>query len=473
MKILLPFLVLTSSLAAQQTGVRFGRSEIRRVLLLAREAALQEERDEEGSTGGSLPQRLQLLMIGFRSIDDLQDAASLQKRVNKDHKGDVLIAPLHAQASDHQKLRAEALQLSSDYDRSTAMSRIVKQEIDDGFVDDAIQSIPSIPDADTRAEVFSDVGAFLWKQGKQDDAKTAFEKAINSALEIKNVDSARARQAQAFQLGNIARVRYEAGDVDGALSIFSMMEAIALKDAMAVNAYDFCSSSISTQAQLGLLDRLQNANACTANPVQRAFIEGEIAKQQLIHSDPTKALPPEIERDDVANKIDTLADVAKSRADAEDQAGAMIVLDRAWALGKPLTVAPAWVAHRLHRIAMLYLDLGAQDKAMLVVEKIRSLKEATQSPRERYDFLFDLAVGYGALGRFDEAHSYVKEMAEYPNEQACNLVGYQETEQGQADEAVSWAKGIKDSAARTSALAGIVEAMLDANQAAADKDKDR
>jgi hypothetical protein len=110
---------------------------------------------------------------------------------------------------------------------------------------------------------------------------------------------------------------------------------------------------------------------------------------------------------------------------------------------------------------------------MLVVEKIRSLKEATESPRERYDFLFDLAVGYGALGRFDEAHSYVKEMAEDPNEQACNLVEYQETQQGQADEAVSWAKGIKDSAARTSALAGIVEAMLDANQAAADKEKDR
>ena len=75
MKILLAFLVLTSSLAAQQTGVPFGRSEIRRVLLLAREAALQEERDEEGATGGSLPQRLQLLMIGFRSIDDRQEGS--------------------------------------------------------------------------------------------------------------------------------------------------------------------------------------------------------------------------------------------------------------------------------------------------------------------------------------------------------------------------------------------------------------
>lgn len=473
MRILLALLVLTSSLAAQQTTAPFSRSEIRRVLLLAREAALQQERDEAGATGGSLPERLQLLMTGFRSIDDLQDAASLQKRVNKDHKGDVLIAPLHAQASDYQKLRVEALHLSSDYDRSTAMSRLVKQEIDDGFVDDAIQSVPSIPDADTRAEVFSDVGAFLWKQGKRDDAKKAFEKAINSALEIKNEDSARARQRQANQLGNAARVRYEAGDVEGALSIFGMMEAKFVKEALEVNAYDFCSVSISTQAQLGLADRLQNENACSGNPVQQVFIEGEIAKQQLIHYDPTKALPPEIERDDVGNKIDVLADIAKSRADAGDQAGAMIILDRAWALGKPLTVAPAWVAHRLHRIAMLYVDLGAQDKAMLVVEKIRSLKEATESPRERYDFLFDLAVEYGALGNFDEAHSYVKEMGEYPNEQACNLVGYQETEQGQADEAVSWAKQIKDSAARTSALAGIVEAMLEVNQAAAEKLTDR
>lgn len=467
MRILLPVLVLASSLAAQQSNPPFAPSEIRRVLLLASEAALQEERDEAGSTGGSLPGRLQLLMTGFRSIDDLQDASSLQKRVNKDHKGDVLIAPLHAQVSDYQKLRAEALQLSTDYDRSTAMSRLVEQEIDDGFVDDAIQSVPSIPDADTRAEVFSDVGAFLWKQGKQDRAKTAFEKAVNSALEMENWDWAGALQAEAFQLGNIARIRYEAGDVEGGLSILSMMEAKSVKKAMQVNAYDFCSNSISVQVQLGLIDRLQNATACPATPIERAFIEGEIAKQQLIHADPTKALPTEIERDEVGNKIDALADVAKSRANAEDQAGAMIVLDRAWALGKPLTVAPAWVAHRLHRIAMLYVDLGARDKAMLVVQKVRSLKEAAESPRERYDFLFDLAVEYGALGDFDQAHAYVKEMGASPNEQACNLVGYQQTEQGQADEAVLWAKGIKDSAARTSALAGIVEAMLDANRAAA------
>ena len=87
------------------------------------------------------------------------------------------------------------------------------------------------------------------------------------------------------------------------------------------------------QAQFGRFSIACKTQPHAATPLERAFIEGtEIAKQQLIHSDPTKALPPEIERDDVANKIDTLADVAKSRTDAEDQAGAMIVLDRAWAL---------------------------------------------------------------------------------------------------------------------------------------------
>ena len=63
MKILLAFLVLTSSLAAQQTGVPFGHSEIRRVLLLARESALQGRTGGERVDGRFAPTRLPLLMI--------------------------------------------------------------------------------------------------------------------------------------------------------------------------------------------------------------------------------------------------------------------------------------------------------------------------------------------------------------------------------------------------------------------------
>lgn len=80
-------LALTLSLAAQQSAstpgrVTFSRNEIRGVLLLARESALKEEREEGGMQGGTLPEHLQALMADFRSIDDWYDAVVLRDRVN-------------------------------------------------------------------------------------------------------------------------------------------------------------------------------------------------------------------------------------------------------------------------------------------------------------------------------------------------------------------------------------------------------
>ncbi len=89
MRVLVAFLTLAPLLAAQNSNqpshsdLPFAESDIRRVLILARDAALQQQRPEDGMLGGWLPEHIQTLMAGFRTIDDWQDAAVLQKGATK------------------------------------------------------------------------------------------------------------------------------------------------------------------------------------------------------------------------------------------------------------------------------------------------------------------------------------------------------------------------------------------------------
>src|SRR6202041_3243920 len=126
--------VLAPILAAQDTtqpnsDLPFADSDIRRVLILARDAALQQQRVEDGTLGGSLPGSLRTLMTGFRAIDDWQDAVVLQKRVSKVHKADVLCAPPHATPGDYERIRHSAAQIDSGYARDNALQRLVPKNL--------------------------------------------------------------------------------------------------------------------------------------------------------------------------------------------------------------------------------------------------------------------------------------------------------------------------------------------------------
>jgi hypothetical protein len=73
--------------------------------------------------------------------------------------------------------------------------------------------------------------------------------------------------------------------------------------------------------------------------------------------------------------------------------------------------------------------MGERAKGETVLQQLRASKESVASPRERYDFLYDLAVGFAEFGFFDQARSYISEMGRDPNEQACNVVAYEQARQ--------------------------------------------
>jgi hypothetical protein len=468
MRVLAAFLVLAPLLAAQDTtqpnsDLPFAESDIRRVLILARDAALQQQRAEDGMLGGLLPDRLQTLTAGFRAIDDWQDAVVLQKRVNKAHKADVLCAPPHATPGDYDRIRHSAAHIDSGYDRDNALQRLVSQELADGFVDDAEQSVPSISSSQIRSETYTDIAVFRWKQGQENAAGRSFAAAVDATLEGKDSSVLDPLEREAGELDKIAERRYEAGDVAGALVMFAHLHSMAEEADEPFRSY-LCAYSARTQLGLGLFDGSRSAADCIKDAKDRKSVENAIAEKESGQFMPSKAITNAMRVTNPEDRLVRLADVAAAQAESGNTKEATHALDQAVGVAQRLSKPDHYVAYPLRRIALTYLEIGEREKGETVLQELRASKESVASPRERYDFLYDLAVGYAEFGFFDQAHLYISEMGRDPNEQACNAVAYEQAQQGEAEEAVAWGEKLKDPAARTSALVGVVEAMLEANK---------
>jgi tetratricopeptide (TPR) repeat protein len=418
--------------------------------------------------GGWLPDRLQTLMSGFRAIDDWPDAAVLQGRVNKAHRADVLSAPPHATPGDYQQVRHAAERIDSQYDHDAALQRLVSQELADGFVDDAEQSVSSISGARIRSETYTNVAIFRWKQGQVDAAGRSFEAAVNAALQTKDTFMVNPLEGEASDLDNIAKRRYEAGDVAGAVGMFAHLHTMAEGADEPFRTY-LCGYLARTQLDLGLFDGARSAAKCIKDANDRKSVENEIADKETEQSVPSKAITDAMGISNPEDQMARLAELGAKQAEAGNTNDAMRALDQAVGVAQHLSAPDHYVAYPLRRIAFMYLEMGERAKGETVLRRLRALKESIASPREQYDFLYDLAVGYADFGFFEEAHSYIREMDPYPNEQACNVVAYEQAQQGEMEEAVIWAEKLADPAARTSALVGVVEAMLEANEASTTK----
>jgi tetratricopeptide (TPR) repeat protein len=471
-------LALTLPMIAQQAPsvhrkVTFSTNRIRGVLLLARESALKEERDEDGMQGGSLPEHLQMMMAGFRSIDDWEDAVILRDHVNEDHRVDVICAPPHATRADYESLR-KSVQTLVENRRDEGLQRLINQELSDGFVDEAEETATGFLDSRVRSDAYAEIAVSCWKAGEREKASRLFQTAVDAALKMKPMYGEVDQTAERIpgQLGSIAEQRYRTGDQAGALEFLSQAKV------MAEDVVGFRDSALTgianTQTDLGLLNDARATAAEIENEVFRSGVLDGIREQEMLESPASATIRLVLDLVDAgAFKARELVAVASKQGDRGDTRGATETLDRAFDVVQesdpanvphPANARDVGLSYRL--IAIGYSDVGANQKAAVVLHQLASIKEASSLVLDRYAYLFDLAVGYAALGGFNRAHGFVNEMGKYPNEQACETVSYEDVRHGHVRVAVRWAKAMKDSGARTSALVGIVSAMLDMNEEA-------
>jgi tetratricopeptide (TPR) repeat protein len=470
-------LALTLPLVAQKTAsapnkVTFSTNEIKGVLLLARESALKEEYDEGQMQGGTLPGHLQVLMAGFRSINDWADAVVLRDHVNEDHKVDVVCAPPHATLADYKALRRSVKKLD-EYHHDDGLLRLIDQELTDKFLDEAERSANDFLDFQRQSDAYIEIALSRWKAGDRNKAGQLFQSATNAALKMKPMFGEPDQTAERIpgQLSKIAEQQYLVGDEAGAL------ELLRRSKAMAQDAGGFRDNALEgialTQCRLGLLSDARDT-AAALDRFKEDVLE-EISEQETLEPSAKEATKQILGlADSGAFKARMLTSLASKQKDSGEIREAIKTLDRAFRVVResdptgvrhPANARDIGFSHRL--IAIGYSDMEENQKAAAVLRNLASIKEASSSTLDRYDYLFDLAAGYAGMGDFSRAHGFVDEMGKYPNEQACEIVGDEATRHGHAEEAVRWAKKLKDLGARTSALVGISSAMLDIAEAGA------
>lgn len=110
--------LMPSALLAQKPEVSkhsYSTEAIRQVLILARDAVLQEQSDGDSAWLG---RHQEAIILSFKSIDDWQDASVLQKKTGS------LYAPPHPTLADYKALQ-DSLRNLDEYAREPSLSVVV------------------------------------------------------------------------------------------------------------------------------------------------------------------------------------------------------------------------------------------------------------------------------------------------------------------------------------------------------------
>ena len=462
-----PLIAQVAPTSTGSSNVPIPNDKIREVLVLARDATL-EQQQKEGGGDSFLSEKIQALMTDFRAIDNWQNAIALRARVIKEYKIDVdYIAPPHSTPTDYEVLTKSTLQLDQ-YKRAEALQYIVTQELAAGYLDAAQQTAASIPEAWMQSQSYAEIGTLFWKHGNKDLASKMFQTAADKARKIQ---SPLAVMDVPEQLNRVAEQRYKAGDSTGTMEMLTQLKTMAeIADGYIRDRS--LERLARTECDLGLLEQARDLVGRIEDEIYRKSVERCIAYQEVVEAEPTEAVIKALAVPDREQQLEMLTDIASKQREQGKTTETLATLDQAFRISRELLpdpINPSLIAYRFRLMASTYMDLGAKAKAEAVLRRLNDLKNATPTPRDQYDFLVDLSVGYAALGDFDLSHQYVSEMGDNLDEQACDMIGYEQTSQGQAEQAIKWARGLADPAARASALVGIAKAMLDANEELAKK----
>src|SRR5262249_13816639 len=146
---------------------------------LARDAALDLQRDEQGNEGW-VSERLKTIMQGFKAIDDWQDAIVLQRRVTGEHKLDVLYVRPSARPADYESVR-DSLNSLDEFSRQVGLERLVQESASNAYFDYAERLVLAIKDPRLQSDGYADLGSAFWKSGTKDKAAQSFNAAVEAA----------------------------------------------------------------------------------------------------------------------------------------------------------------------------------------------------------------------------------------------------------------------------------------------------
>lgn len=457
--VLLVYLLFAFSLSAQETpqqGDQETRDEIQGTLRQARDAVVRLAAEEDSSYDGSISKKVNQLVESLLYLGDREDVRYLQHHLKKVYADEIRSAlEPSATLQDFVSRVSRADGVKDIFKHDEDLKTIASQEIERGFLEDAVDAAQKIRLPGSRSAAFVEIALAQHGKGNDSAAAEAVTAAIHACFQpgtgLPLIIEPPGRQLTgvAAALGD----RYP----EGAQRAFEEAE----KTVEAQAKPDYLDWSDLSRAAIGLGDLPSATRFLHKVEVEdeRVDLQTQIAIAQAQQEGTDAVVRTALKISDPWVKIRVLRDTANQQSEAGDSKGAITTLRLAIEAAKGGNQRSVFL---LHDLAWAQIDTGDRSGAEHSLELALGENEKPVFGSDQVDAWALLADTFAFLGHFERAHEIAARIDDhYFRGRALGFIAEREVEAGHSEEALAWAKQLKDPCERASAYLAIAETTIE------------
>lgn len=457
---LLAFLLVTSSLPAQETpkpADHMGRHELQRVLREARDAVVRLAAEDDSTSDASISDKVQRLVESLLYLGDREDVRYLQRHLKKVYAKEIRSAlEPSAQRKDFASRLSKADHVKDIFEHDQDLETIVKQEIERGFLEDAVDAAQRIRLPGSRSTAFIDIAIAQHGRGNDSAADDAVTWAIRACFQP-GTDLPLMIDPTDRRLAELAAPLAGGGYLAGAQRVLVEAEK-AVETKATPDSFDW---SNLTEAAIAGGDLTSAARFLKKieDEEMRGNLRARIALSDAQHVGTDAALQTATKFGDPRMQAAVLRDIASKQSDAGDDTAAITTLRLAIEAShraKERTVL------LLHDVAWAQIGSGDRIGAEQTLEWALKENEEPAFGQDQVDAWALLADTFAFLGHFDRAHQIASKIDDhFFRGRALGFIAQREVEAGRSEEALAWAMELKDPNERASTYLAISETTIE------------
>src|SRR5271155_1896377 len=450
---------LAFSLPAQggsKQGDRKNRHELQRTLRQARDAVVHLAAEDDSSFNGAISAKVNQLVEFLLYVGDRDDVRYLQHRLKKVYAHEIrTVLEPSATLQDFSSRVSKADGVKDIFEHDEDLKTIVSQEIERGFLEDAVNAAQGIRLPGSRSDAFIEIAIAQHEKGNDPAAAEAVSAALRACFQS-GKDLPLIIESPEHQLGQVAAA-LGAGYPEGAQRALEEAE----KAVEASTKPDYLDWSNLSRAAIALGD-LPSATRFLQNVEvedERVDLQTQIAVAQARQEGPDAVVRTALKISDPWVKIRVLRDTANQQSEAGDDNGAITTLRLAIEVAK---LGNQRFVLLLHDLAWAQIDAGDRIGAEHTLDLALQENEKPAYGQDQVDAWALLADTFASLGHFDRAQKIASKIDDhYFRGRALGFIAAREVAAGHSEEALAWAKQLKGSEERASVYLSIAETRIE------------
>lgn len=427
------------------------RSELQAALRQARDAVVRLAAEDDSSLDASISNKVSQLVESLLYVDDRDDVRYLQEHLKKAYADEIrTVLEPSATPLDFASRVSKADRVQDIFEHDKELQTIVSQEIERGLIDDAAIPAQKIRLPGSRSTAFMDIAVAQHGKGNDSAAADAVSAAIQACFQpgtgLPLIIDPPDRQLSQLA-GGLAYRGYQ----DGAQRVFAEAEKV-VETLPKPDSFDWSNLS-RTAIAVGDLPSASRWMQKVDRDYERADLQTQIALALARQSGADAEVRAAMKISDPWVKISALRDTADQQSEAGDSNGAITTLRIAIDAAHRTNQRPVLL---LHDLAWAQIDAGDCIGAEQTLELALQENEKPAYGQDQVDGWALLADTFAFLGNFDRAQKIALKINDhYFRGRALGFIAQREVEAGRSEEALAWAKRLKDPNERASAYLAI------------------